>query len=545
MTTQTATRDSFDLTTQPWVQLHMLDGSVVECSLRDVFRLAPQARAVVGEISTMTFALTRLLLAILHRAVGGPADIPQWRELWSAAELPTEQIDAYVDHFADRFDLLHPVTPFYQVTGLRSDKKEVSGLEKLIADIPNGIPYFTTRSGQSLDAIEYAEAARWLVHAQAFEPSGIKTGAVGDPRVKGGRGYPIGTGWCGGIGGVMVEGTTLRETLLLNLIADSYSTPASDDLPVWERATQTADEESLSGRSTRGPLDVYTWQRCRIRLHCTDGQVTGVVLANGDRARVVNQHVHEPMTAWRRSANQEKTLEIPLAYMPRVHVSARAMWRGIAALLPSRSGNPLTANGAKYLVPGVLRWIDTLRNDGALDDRFVVTTHAFGIEYGTQNAVIVEVIDDALSVHVSLLAAGAAVLGEQVEQAVATTDTLVWHLGTLAADVAQASGGEPEGPKQEVTTGAYAALDAPFRSWLAALSPDTDPLSARANWDATAQSVVWGLARSVVESAPASSMGLRPGRQTCTPIAENSFRRRVSKLYAAPTGSASTVEGTA
>lgn len=552
MTTRTPTSEagSFDLTTQPWIQLHLLDGSVVECSLREVFRLAPQARAVVGEISTMTFALTRLLLAILHRAVGGPANITQWSELWAATELPTAQIDTYLDHVADRFDLLHSVTPFYQVAGLRSDKDEVSGLEKLIADIPNGIPYFTTRSGRSLKVIGYAEAARWLVHAQAYEPSGIKTGAVGDPRVKGGRGYPIGTGWCGSIGGVMVEGTTLRETLLLNLIADSYSTPAADDLPVWERPPQTAVEESPAPRSVRGPLDAYTWQKSRIRLDFADGLITGVVLANGDRAKLVNQHAHEPMTAWRRSANQEKTLEIPLAYMPRVHSPARAMWRGIAALLPSRAANPRAAAGSDRLTPGVIAWIDALRNDGALDDRFVIRTHAFGIEYGTQSAVISEIIDDALSMQVALLGADAAALGEQVEQAVQSTDKLVWTLGTLAADVAEASGGDPEGPRQEAMTSAYAALDAPFRSWLAGLGPDrsrertgTDPLLARADWDARAQSVVRGLARSVVESAPDASMVLRPGRTTCTPMAENSFRRRVATLYAAHGGSVATIGG--
>lgn len=545
MTTHTPTleADSFDLTTQPWLQLHMLDGSVLECSLREVFRLAPQARAVVGEISTMTFALTRLLLAILHRSVEGPTNVAHWSELWTAVELPTAQTNAYLDYYADRFDLLHPVTPFYQVAGLCSDKNEVSGLEKLIADVPNGIPYFTTRSGRSLKVIGYAEAARWLVHAQAYEPSGIKTGAVGDSRVKGGRGYPIGTGWCGSIGGILVEGTTLRETLLLNLITDSYSPPAPDDLPVWERPPQTAAEEPQAPRSVSGPLDAYTWQKSRIRLDFAHGLITGVVLANGDRAKLVNQQVHEPMTAWRRSVNQEKTLEIPLAYMPRLHTPARAMWRGIAALLPSRAGNPHAAAGSDRLAPGVITWIDALRNDGALDDCFVVRTHAFCIEYGTQSAVISEIVDDALSMHVALLGADAAALGEQVEQAVQTTDTLVWTLGTLAADVAVASGGDPEGPRQEAMTGAYAALDAPFRSWLASLESDTDPISARRSWDATAQSVVRGLARSVVESAPDASMVLRPGRKTCTPMAENSFRRRVATLYAAQSGPVATVGG--
>jgi len=543
LTTQTPLPEpnSFDLTSQPWVQLHMLDGSVVECSLREVFRLAPQARAVVGEISTMTFAMTRLLLAILHRAVGGPADVPQWSELWSAAELPTEQIDAYLDHVADRFDLLHPVTPFYQVAGLTLDSGGVSDLSRLVADVPNNIPYFTTRSGRALEAIGYAEAARWLVHSQSWETAGRKPSAVTDTRPKRDNCTdPIGVGWCGNIGGIMVEGRTLRETLLLNLIAGKRPTA---DLPVWERPPQNGSPEFLNDASARGPLTAYTWQKARIRLVRSGDRVTGVVICNGDRAKLVNQLTSEPMTAWRRSPNQEKKESLPLAYLPCVHVSARAMWRGIAALLPSRSGNALTASGSKYLTPSVLRWIDTLRNDGALDDRAVIRTRAFGIEYRSNSTMISEIIDDALSMQVALLGADAAALGEQVEQAVQSTDKLVWTLGTLAADVAAASGGDPEGPQQEVMTSAYAALDAPFRSWLAELGSDTDPLLARADWDATAQSVVRGLARSVVESALDASMVLRPGRTTCTPMAENSFRRRVATLYAAQSGPAATVGG--
>ncbi|NYN06610.1 type I-E CRISPR-associated protein Cse1/CasA, partial [Salmonella enterica subsp. enterica serovar Typhimurium] len=64
--------------------------------------------------------------------------------------------------------------------------------------------------------LSFAEAARWLVHTQAYDYSGIKPGVEGDPRVKGGKGYPIGTGWSGMTGGTVIRGTTLLETLLLN-----------------------------------------------------------------------------------------------------------------------------------------------------------------------------------------------------------------------------------------------------------------------------------------------------------------------------------------
>lgn len=73
----------------------------------------------------------------------------------------------------------------------------MTALSRLVPDVPAGHPFFTTRSGADLKSMTFAEAARWVVHCQAYDPSGIKSGAVGDAQVKGGRGYPIGTGWCG------------------------------------------------------------------------------------------------------------------------------------------------------------------------------------------------------------------------------------------------------------------------------------------------------------------------------------------------------------
>ena len=185
-------------------------------------------------------------MATLYGALGGPRDITEWELLWNAEKLPVAQIAPYLNRYRERFDLFHPETPFLQVAGLRTAKCETAELSKLISDVPNGAPMFTTRIGGDL-SVPYAEAARWLVHCQAFDPSGIKAGAVGDDRVKGGKGYPIGVAWSGLLGGVLLEGRTLKETLLLNLIAADFDVCGRDpavDLPVWERPPVTAAEEA-------------------------------------------------------------------------------------------------------------------------------------------------------------------------------------------------------------------------------------------------------------------------------------------------------------
>ena len=69
-----------------------------------------------------------------------------------------------------------------------------------------------------ISSISVAEAAQMVVHVMAYDYSGIKSGAVGDPRVKGGKGYPTGIGWAGWLGGTLLKGANLKETLLLNYV---------------------------------------------------------------------------------------------------------------------------------------------------------------------------------------------------------------------------------------------------------------------------------------------------------------------------------------
>src|SRR5690606_34588907 len=252
-------------------------------------------------------------------------------------ELPLADITDYLGEFRDRFDLLHPEHPFYQVADLRAEKKQIYGLERLIGDVPAGLPFLTTRAGSGMESISPAEAARWLVHCQAYDTSGIKTGAVGDPRVKGGRGYPIGTGSVGSLGGDHLEGVTMRETLLLNLvpIAPGWQHADERDLPVWERAPQTAAEEPDATRGPYGLLSLYTWQSRRIRLFGDRSRITGAMISIGDRLDWQDRHLLEPMSVWGRSAVRERAQKRTPVYLPRPHDHTRALWRGLQTLLPA------------------------------------------------------------------------------------------------------------------------------------------------------------------------------------------------------------------
>lgn len=211
---------------------------------------------------------------------------------------PLDEIDSYSDRWLNRFNLFDDSAPFMQVTDLHTSNGGYSGLTKIISEVPPNDKFFTTRDGAGTTSLSFAEAARWLVHTHAFDVSGIKSGAVGDPRVKGGRGYPIGTGISGPMGIVIVEGKSLAETILLNLFLQD---DPQQDVPVWERPPQTATPDREHPVPT-GCADLFTWQSRRVRLIADGDRVVDVLLCNGDKVEWKYLLHNDSTTAWRYSA---------------------------------------------------------------------------------------------------------------------------------------------------------------------------------------------------------------------------------------------------
>lgn len=521
---------SFNLMDRAWIPVTLTNGGHRDLSIREVLEMADDIMAIDGDIPLQRFTLTRLLLAIMYGAFNRRFTDGQGRErtldasLWlfllkegAQGRFARKVLDDYCGRFQDRFDLFDPVNPFYQVAGLHTAKKDVSGLEKLILDAPSGDPFFTTRIGEGLKSLDAAEAARWLVTAQAFDPSGIKSGAVGDPRVKNGKGYPIGTAWCGNLGGFLVEGSTLWQTLMLNFVGKAvlsgpYSAVSwNDDKPIWERPQRdekTADDfdqpaDVVGGTMFfHGPVTLLTWQSRRIRLAHDGETVTGVVIANGDRLKPQNAYCFEMLSGWRLSDPQSKKLH-RIVYMPRKHDPTRAIWRGLPTLITGdfTSKDVKDSKPAEYLRPFVLDWL----SDMGVSSR-PVRLHAFGVEYGAQEAVVDSVVDDALDVNLVVLTKRDKEMRDVIEEAVSSTDQGVGAFRYFAGLVAQAQGIEPDGPRQKAGELAYGAFDAVFRQWLRGIDEESDKSRLRQEWRDRAWSLLRRIERRYMEGVSPRAM---------------------------------------
>lgn len=502
---------SFNLLDEPWIRVTWLNGVSEEISLLTLFRNATQIEGIHGEIASQNIAILRLLLAICHRTMDGPEDLQVWKDYWSSPGSLGTDASAYLERFRNRFDLRDPEQPFFQVAGIHTASGKRSGLESLIADIPNGHPFFTTRMGEGLSQISWAEAARWLVHVHAFDPSGIRSGAVGDSRAKGGKVYPIGPGWAGQIGTITLLGDNLEQTLLLNTVVCSCvegleNVNPSQDLPPWELPTD-GPEGSLSRQPT-GPVSCYTWQTRRVLFH-GEQDVTSLFLGNGDKATPQNRQHVEPLTAWRYSEPQSQKAKATV-YMPRKLPTDRAMWRGLPTVLPQLSPMVSTKAGgqvSRFLVPAVIAFYQRLMYQRVVPPRRLLPIHAVGMEYGAQEAVITELVEDTLHVPAALLGTDNRRLLTLVSDAIELTEQTAGALRNLAANLDRAAGGSPDtasAARQRAGAQFYQVIDERFPRWLAEIT-EADLDSVAEQWREILRSESREQAEQLAKDAPSTA----------------------------------------
>ena len=524
---------SFDLTSAPWLPVLNTDGTQGVLSLREIFAQSNAIRTLAGDLPTQDFALLRLLLAVLYDALDGPRDGQGWEDLWISDD-PFAAVPAYLDSFRERFDLLHPITPFYQVPGLQTAKGDVGPLNKIVADVPDGDPFLTMRM-PGVDQLGFAEAARWLVHTQAFDTSGIKSGVVGDPKAVNGKRYPQGVAWLGNLGGVFAEGDTLRHTLLLNLIpADTANlrVTSNHDVPAWRRNEGGAGDGHTDSepRVPTGLRDLYTWQSRRIRLEYDTRGVTGAVLTYGDELAAHNKHGVEPMTGWRRSKAQEKKLGLSTVFMPQQHDPTRAAWRGIESLLAgnTQKGKNQTSEAASHQRPKIVEWLAELAYNGNLPSRGLIRVRTSGAVYGTQQSIIDEVVSDELTMAVVLLHEEDHRFSDVAVAGVKDADAAVAALGDLASNLAQAAGLDPDPERITARDRAFGALDGPYRRWLVDLGNSTDPAAMHSVWQGRVYDIIAAHGQTLLDSAGSAAA---TGRKVTTSRGEGWMDDSLADLY--------------
>lgn len=534
----------FNLLDEPWIRVMTEDCTVVERSLMQVLLNSHQYQRLADELPTQDVALLRLLLAILQTVFyrvdpegeddpieDRAAAIRRWQALWNAGRFPVQPIRTYLETWKDCFWLFHPEHPFYQVPAAAVGTKfKASKLNGELSESAHKMRLFPLRDGEEKETLSYAEAARWLVTLIGFDDSASTKKETG-----------TGTGWLGDRVNVYAIGENLFETLMLNLVflKDGRYVWA-ENMPAWEQPTMTtAKKREIPLPDNQAEL--LTLQSRRLILSREENRVTGFSSTGGDffgKEGRVNAF-SEQMTLWR--AGKTPKNAVP-QFVPASVDPWRQMWRDFEVILGRREDTH---------IPGVVAWLTELRRKNVIPRKYVHIA-SVGVTYDSKKGSIADIISDHLDFQMSLLDAAGELWIVLVGGEIHLIDKVARALGALAEGLYLAQGGQLDGAGKKARQSQrdegmrllYAAVDLPFREWLAHIGAQHgDDENTRAQEQQCWRSIVFRIAdnlgREMVRDAGTAAF---TGRWIVNEMAETNGRfftktngERKSVFYSSPT----------
>lgn len=503
-----------------WLSAVGLDGGVSDRGLQRVLVDSHTIRRVDVPVATMFPALLRqLLLPVVLDALGVPRSRREWAERFERGRFSPEETEAITHYLVDRYGgrmlLGDPGRPFGQVAGLTALSGDAKPATLLVPSISSGnnVPIFSALSEADHLDLTSVQAALWLLHAQCWDTAAIKTGAVGDPQAKAGKTVGNPTGPLGQLGVIVLTGRNLYETLLLNtpILPDGLD---GTDRPQWAWDERPA---SLGWKSPAGPewstrpagglLDLLTFQSRRIRLIAAETElgvrVRQVIICAGDRLTQTPET--DPHTAWNHLAKPKPDQP---SRRPRRHISGRAAWQGLNALLALAL--PVDSDGPYTSV--LLRQISDLRGEDLLPADFPLGVETTALEYGNQSAVVENAIADTLPLPVASLAATDEWLRAALLECTGQCDQTGRALDNLHADLRRASGGDllPRDKGERPSVRFLHTVDSSMRRLLAGMRTigDDYELLERAHlaWELTLYQVALREAQLLLGAVPARAV---------------------------------------
>ncbi|CAM3868072.1 type I-E CRISPR-associated protein Cse1/CasA [Nocardiopsis rhodophaea] len=430
---------AYDLLQAPWLSTIDLEGRQRCLGLIEALRHAHEVRCIDAEAPVVTSALYRLLLALAHR-VYGPGDEDEWEKLWEAPGFPTAPLEQYVSDFGDRFHLFGE-RPFFQTPDIPDAKiGSAAQLTMYRATGNNATLFDHTVAGQPLD-LHPAEAARWLITVQAYDTGGMKTPFEKDKSSE--------RGLCNHFATLLVEGGTLKETLLLNMPVynPAWERPHNtfpEDRPVWELDVPPAAKPVKEGPPPTGWTELLTWPSRRIRLRPVqrhgETRVDGVAILPGTRLRVPlhdveNMAAFERQKRYRRGSRGRRTFSLGEP-RPLVLEDLRGIWRHSRELLIP------TPEMGERIRPRNIDHIAEMAGHGLIPSSTVYTLRVFGQRLDPQGGSVHAWLQEDLPAPVALLRSNEHVpqLEQMLGHAVELADGVGEQLDLLERDYAKALG---------------------------------------------------------------------------------------------------------
>lgn len=457
-----------------WIKALDLDGNETDISFREALVHAQNYKALYGECLPQDKSIERLLRGILHKilqnySVDGEYEPlissdqakERWVELWESGHFPEKPIQDYLDQYKDRFNLIDPEYPFMQVHETEkeirfkaSNNKVVSGdglnfrtIKKLVGTIFEGSGRPRVWADQYFDddsTLSMPEAARWLCFINSYDDASFKKPPT-----------DIHVAFCGQMTGIYAEGTTLFETLMLNL-------PLANGEEVWKTCTPYWEMESF-GRSQMvtpppdNPSLLLTFPYRRMNLKIDDeGRVTGYELTGHHSFNTSNYFIEQ--NGVMRAPQPDKNL--PVGYRK---LTSDFLWQNYGDLFLNESNDGYS--------PGVVSWISRIVSDDFDLSIENLIFRSVTVNYKSMNCVFSEMTNDSLTMNKFLLSRNSLEWRQHIASTVNSLKNCAQQTGYFYKNLAIAGGFDPKKDSfaREGENTFWEQIDQPFREWLASI----------------------------------------------------------------------------
>lgn len=247
---------SFNLVTEPWIQVLDQEGQLKNVSLLEVFENAPDYQRLAGDMESQDLTILRLLIAVLttvysrvnendkpyewlslnerFQVVKIDEDVKDqyydlintWHALYKKGNF-SQAISQYLKAHIDKFNFLGK-DPFYQVNkeiynqevpaNKKVDLKKLIGtvdvkqINRTVSESNNSLAIFSPKTPNTKNLVSLPQLIRWIIMYQSF------TGVTDKTKVTSKEKFSVSAGWLYGLNPVFAQGKNLFQTLMLNLV---------------------------------------------------------------------------------------------------------------------------------------------------------------------------------------------------------------------------------------------------------------------------------------------------------------------------------------
>lgn len=525
-------KKSFNLVTEPWIQVLDKNGNPKEVSLLDVFEDAASYQRLAGDMASQDLVILRLLVAILttvYSRVDANGEVYEWLTLDEKMHVKeadeedyeyddlvntwqllykngqfSKSVAQYLKENSSKFDFLGD-DPFYQVNkevydqevpankkvNIKSPKGtvDIKQINRTISESNNSPSIFSPKTRQTKNEVNMDQLVRWIITYQGF------AGVTDKTKVNSKKKFSVSAGWLYGLNPVFAQGENLFQTLMLNLV---FSEEYRVEKPFWEFENAVEYIEFLKDEPFARDLSISTlytlWSRM---LHIEWIDDEPIIFTAGLPKLDSTEAFVEPMTTWRRN---KKTGEV---YPATKHLAdlTKAMWRNFGQYVRTTDSDELE----DMHEPEIIKWLRNVQDNEYLptDTSLTLrTTTLISDGNATSQSPVVEVNDQfRIKADVLFDKNDKDYWPEDIENMIDLTQQVGKDFWIFTNNISKLRGLDGTDFADNSTAKFYESLNLPFLTWLASLRNDQERTAKTVEWKNILKKVAIIKAEEVLKNA--------------------------------------------